>query len=206
MDDTGSRSRSLPGRRDRRSLVAVLRPAGRTGRHAQPAQRDGAVRAVGRSALLAADAGQSALAGGAQSGVRAEDVSERLGRRPHGGRAHRVGGTSATSCKPCGSTTSRNGRSSPASESGHDVGDLLPRAGSERPRLDSHLVHHADEQIRQQRVVPAIVAEVASVAEAAAGEEDRQVVVVVRRRGCPGCSCGRRSSDRAGCARLPDAS
>ena len=57
-----------------------------------------------------------------------------------------------------------------------------PRAGAERLGFDAHLLQHAHEQVGQRVVLGAIEGDVALVLEAAAGQQDRQVVVVVRRR------------------------
>ena len=55
------------------------------------------------------------------------------------------------------------------------------RAAAEAIRLDAHLVQHADEEVGQRLVVLAVEGDVTGVAEAAAGEQDRQVVAGVRR-------------------------
>ena len=55
-------------------------------------------------------------------------------------------------------------------------------AGAELVGLDARLLQHPHEQVREQHVVLAVVGQVALVLEAAAGQEDRQVRVVVRRR------------------------
>ena len=54
-------------------------------------------------------------------------------------------------------------------------------AGAEAIRLDAHLMQHADEEVGQRLVVLAVEGHVARVLEAAAGQQDRQVVAGVRR-------------------------
>ena len=75
----------------------------------------------------------------------------------------------------CSRKTSRNGKSSPASERRSHVGERS-RARSERSGLDSHLLQHPDEKIRQQRVVPAIVGEMAAMPVAQIGLEDELLI------------------------------
>src|SRR5262245_20894344 len=55
------------------------------------------------------------------------------------------------------------------------------RATAESIHLDTHSLDHAHEQVRQRPVVLALEGDVPGVAEAAAGEQDRQVVARVGR-------------------------
>jgi hypothetical protein len=52
--------------------------------------------------------------------------------------------------------------------------------GAEGMGFDPHLLDHADEEVREKQVVASVVGQVALVLEAAAGQQDGEVVVVVR--------------------------
>src|SRR5262249_44647929 len=52
-------------------------------------------------------------------------------------------------------------------------------AAAETVQLDAHLLHHADEQVRQWLVVLAVEGDMAGVLEPSSGQHDRQVVARV---------------------------